>query len=69
MACNSGSLSVGAARIGVVESMRLRSWKASSALPFHSNGLVFFISWYRGSALSPSRLRNRLTEAKHLVNF
>ena len=52
-----------------MESMCLRSWKASSALPFHSNGLVFFISRYRGSAFSPSRLRNWLTEARQPVNF
>jgi hypothetical protein len=30
---------------------------------------VFFISWYSGMAFSPSRLTNRLSEAKHPANF
>jgi hypothetical protein len=30
---------------------------------------IFFISWYKGMAFSPSRLANRLSEAKHLANF
>jgi hypothetical protein len=30
---------------------------------------VFFISWYSGMAFSPSRLTNRLSEAKQPANF
>ena len=40
-----------------------------SACEVQENLSVFFISWYNGSAFSPSRLTKRLREARHPVNF
>src|SRR3954466_15369237 len=64
-----GSFSIGAARIGVMDNMRLISRNASFAWGVHVNFSVFFISWYNGIAFSPSRLRNRLSEARQPVNL
>src|SRR4051812_13151005 len=64
-----GSFSIGAASTGAVDSMRLSSLNASFAFGVHVNLSVFFIRWYKGIAFSPSRLRNRLSDARHPVNF
>src|SRR3954463_9034210 len=64
-----GSFSIGAASTGAVDNIRLRTLNASYALGVHMNLSVFFINWYKGIAFSPSRLRNRLSDARQPVNF
>src|SRR4051812_6963048 len=64
-----GSFSIEAVSTGAVDHMRLRSLNVSSALGVHVNLSVLFINWYKGIAFSPSRLRNRLSDAKHPMNF
>ena len=64
-----GSLGAGGAKTGVVAIARLSSLKAASAASLQTNLSVFFSKWYNGRAFSPSRLMNRLRDARQPVNF
>src|SRR4051812_29893564 len=62
-----GSFVLGAARIGAWVSCFLSDSRASSASSSQTKLSDFSKSRYRGIAVSPSRLMNRLREATHPV--
>src|SRR5664279_2603078 len=63
-----GSLVFGAARVGALDRTSLSCAKAASASFVQTNLSVFFKRRYKGKALSPSQLMNRLTAAADLMS-